>query len=1319
LCGDAAGGGWTCALKPACEDGSCTTANYRVMGRQKITLLRGGATCNYVFRHTKFAGLEQNSRGENGGAMLLQGAGKAEGAPKVKVLISFALFWKNAAQSGGAIAADTSTRLSISFTSFSYNQAWGGNGGAIYFEKESAVIIVYTAFVGNYAYGLGGALASENGGMLQLSDSSFVSNNGDGSDHIYIISARRVKIKDTTFDPFASRALHREGYITGGLSVQIGGVPYDCAEHPCSLGQSCKLSDYSISCKTCPQFTAGLDGIECSVCPIGHGPSEDHTSCLPCLPKYYSDAGLCKLCSNGYMADENKTGCEDIDECADNNGGCDDLMGSGTKSLPCTNSMGGFTCNDCPPAYTRKAGTKLCQKKVLDAEHGAIAPYAMATLYINLDKREFDVLANASSSAYANLSTTIANTTGVPQHGFRIRLLHWPESRRRALAASPLGTNTHLEIIFGSMDLDIQRAAFTSLTAALRLNSSELAKVLPTVHLLLDAEVVAFDIACDSGMIPSGDSSYCIECSETQTSEFDEDSRSWQCTSCPTGRHGNICQFCLPSFYSLKRLGPLEPCHKCSDLQSPMPVREVNVNNLQLSLKPSTCDTAFCPHAVCPGGIPGQTAGICPQIGLWVHSMHHVDVPHLLACETNQACRLPSDMGVPNCTVLLAQFSTQPGAVCGKGYSGFMCSQCAQGYSKVAKECVPCPGFDFPMLALGVAVNFATAFFLLHKSTKATIASTEIEKIWHKVDIDHKNELDQQGVTHVLEMMGVYASPDKVSQMMIKEFGALEEGPKAMVVTRDYFVLARSTESPTAALGIAIFFIQSYTLLAKESSYFDVGDNMNMDAEATAGQCLSPLTYPERFVLKVILSPISIFLFILLSAPLWNLLRKCKCLHKAWEFLKAPPAITSEHRRRATINVYLFCFAPLSRSAIEALVCVETCTDANIDDCTHVVAADMGVRCYEGEHAVAMVLGWVVLALMLVIIPARLLRLVRDSRRRRDFSLNLRADEIDKTFAELDSDNSGSLDLEETKVLLKMMQEPVDTESVGEMMRSMNLDNDGDIARFTVSKPQFEIWYRSQLQNLVGTPFDILYGTTTSAGYWWFAQVLWLKTAINVLFTLGSNELLADWHIWMHCVLAGSVIAMVNQQPYISGVDAQVELFALLCLAAVTHVSSVFQAGEDWSSEFLVLAVVLFVLPLLALAYGIIWLKKYSKKKRAQLAKAQDQELRRSGDNVAVATLDDGSKGKGGCCGRCCHRSAVKRGAWTDTTPPTDVKYELHKVRTQAASSLTTEVDQSKALPPLRTEVASGSAVASISHAAAPIATATKSVLDRAAMMEF
>ena len=44
-------------------------------------------------------------------------------------------------------------------------------------------------------------------------------------------------------------------------------------------------------------------------------------------------------------------------------------------------------------------------------------------------------------------------------------------------------------------------------------------------------------------------------------------------------------------------------------------------------------------------------------------------------------------------------------------------------------------------------------------------------------------------------------------------------------------------------------------------------------------------------------------------------------------------------------------------------------------------------------------------------------------------------------------------------------------------------------------------------------------------------QVLWLKTLINMLYTFGDARQF-DWHVWMHVLLAVSVILMVNQHPY-------------------------------------------------------------------------------------------------------------------------------------------------------------------------------------------
>merc|ERR1712166_1098974 len=102
-----------------------------------------------------------------------------------------------------------------------------------------------------------------------------------------------------------------------------------------------------------------------------------------------------------------------------------------------------------------------------------------------------------------------------------------------------------------------------------------------------------------------------------------------------------------------------------------------------------------------------------------------------------------------------------------------------------------------------------------------------------------------------------------------------------------------------------------------------------------------------------------------------------------------------------------------------------------------------------------------------------------------------------------------------------------------------------------------------------------------SSAWWWFVQVLWLKTAIQALYTIGSAVPGFQWHIWLHAVLAVSICLMVHQQPYISALDRQVELFALVTLAGLAHIASMFKTGVDWDAVFLALAVVLFLVPVL------------------------------------------------------------------------------------------------------------------------------------------
>ena len=155
---------------------------------------------------------------------------------------------------------------------------------------------------------------------------------------------------------------------------------------------------------------------------------------------------------------------------------------------------------------------------------------------------------------------------------------------------------------------------------------------------------------------------------------------------------------------------------------------------------------------LCPGGVPGVAAGFCPQPGVWFHAGAGLDRVEMLACESAEACPgvLPPDANATcgkafrgvGWTTAWQREGSDAGEgsgpnQCGDGYGGFMCSECAEGWNKVGGLCIPCAGFNPPMLAAYVLSSWGLAFGLLHKSIRDTISREDIEDIWYKVTLHH------------------------------------------------------------------------------------------------------------------------------------------------------------------------------------------------------------------------------------------------------------------------------------------------------------------------------------------------------------------------------------------------------------------------------------------------------------------------------------------------------------------------------------------------------------------------------------------------------
>ena len=199
--------------------------------------------------------------------------------------------------------------------------------------------------------------------------------------------------------------------------------------------------------------------------------------------------------------------------------------------------------------------------------------------------------------------------------------------------------------------------------------------------------------------------------------------------------------------------------------------------------------------------------------GVWIQlpaasNRFEVQLPQLLACETGQACQSTETCrGWMNESVRCIDTPLHR-------HTGHMCSSCKAGYSKVGGICVECPGYNYVTMALSVAITFLMSMFLLHKSTASFVSALEIGLLWDKVDMN-AGCLDLSGVRKVLHLLGIDIVDDnKLMKMMIKDFGAESETElsqeSTLLVQKAHFVTARSQASPTAAVGIFVFFVQTF-----------------------------------------------------------------------------------------------------------------------------------------------------------------------------------------------------------------------------------------------------------------------------------------------------------------------------------------------------------------------------------------------------------------------------------------------------------------------------------------------------------------------------
>jgi hypothetical protein len=390
-------------------------------------------------------------------------------------------------------------------------------------------------------------------------------------------------------------------------------------------------------------------------------------------------------------------------------------------------------------------------------------------------------------------------------------------------------------------------------------------------------------------------------------------------------------------------------------------------------------------------------------------------------------------------------------------------------------------------------------------------------------------------------LLGASVSAAKVEKLA-EEFGVDAHG---RVAARD-FVRVQAKSAPSQAIPTAVFFIQTLAMILKEARYFGVLDALNLDVEEAVGKCISPLSTTERFYAKVTLLPMSLVVgTLLVSVPLWSLLRRRLPQEMVWDRLQAPAIVTRTHIMRCLLNIYLFCYAPITGSAIELLVSVKTCAVG--EDCGRVLDIDFGISATSDEYWEGAAAASATIVVFTVLVPVFLAFKARAAIKRRDKSFALRIDGVEVWFDQADADGSGALDEAEVRQVLERMYGSTtdramratmcEFDALGrttprgnwatirraiDVVRSWqatvsDVATTGD-AEVTVSKAMFRRWFTMKCTEAVETPYDVLYGTTRPGAYYWFCEVLWLKTAINVLYVFGRAESM-EWHVWMHALL--------------------------------------------------------------------------------------------------------------------------------------------------------------------------------------------------------
>jgi len=295
---------------------------------------------------------------------------------------------------------------------------------------------------------------------------------------------------------------------------------------------------------------------------------------------------------------------------------------------------------------------------------------------------------------------------------------------------------------------------------------------------------------------------------------------------------------------------------------------------------------------------------------------------------------------------------------CTHAHLGFLCAECVEDYTNINGDCVYCTQVNFALVLAELFAAICIGCFLMYNTIQVVCPPEEADNVFSSVDTDGNGYLEADEVKDLLDRMGDPVSGVRLESTLKEMTG--RSGPidcSTIHVSRHQFHKWCKINQNQAGMGVYIFFVQTFGMIAAKEDLFSFLEITNLDTEKAAKECMWPAHSLVTRLLGVMVVP---FIASCTIATVWYVMRRYK-----FEMRK-------HHLQRGAIQVVRFSFAPVTRKCLEMLVC-QTALDRTV------LSADQSKECWVGGHSLTAIVAILLLLLYAVVIPVFWLIKVRAS----------------------------------------------------------------------------------------------------------------------------------------------------------------------------------------------------------------------------------------------------------------------------------------------------------------------------------------------------